>query len=723
MPNRRINMNDNIWRDKYGVCHVEGKEKKDVFGLMGYAHGRDRGMQLLLMRILGKGRASELLDSSDEVLEIDKFFRRMNWAGSTASEIDNLSPEAKEVTDEYCKGVNRAFSEKVPWEFKLFGYQPEPWCTEDIILISRMIGYLTLAQSQGEMERLLIEFVQAGMDEARLNELFPGILGGLDIDLIKKIELQERIVSPVSLWNLAAPVMMASNNWAVSGKKTVSGKPILANDPHLEVNRLPNVWYEIVLKTKDSYAMGGTMPGIPVLLIGKTPNLAWSATYTFMDGTDSWIEKCKDGKYMREPDQWIPFTEREEIIKRKKKDPVKIVFYENGHGVLEGDPNKEGYYITTAWAPSMSGAVTLNNITKLLDIKTVEQGMDIVSRIETSWNLILADSQGNIGYQMSGLMPKRREGISGFVPLPGWEEKNDWQGFEKPEDLPRCYNPECGYFVTSNQDLNEYGNVNPINVVMGPYRSDRIGKLLSEKNDITCEYMYQLHYDVFSTQAESFMKILAPLLPDTKQAEILRNWNLEYAADSEGAFLFDQFYKNLYLGVFGANGFGTEAVTYLDKHTGIFNDFYINFDRILLSEKSVWFGNRTREDIYIQAAEKALNTRPEKWGDDRKVIMKNILFDGKLPKFLGFDRGPITIIGSLATPHQGQIFESVGRQTSFAPSLRMVTDLSSDAIHTNLAGGPSDRRFSKWYCSDLENWISGKYKKLSPNDSEKCYKF
>ncbi|MBW2219558.1 MAG: penicillin acylase family protein, partial [Deltaproteobacteria bacterium] len=595
--------------------------------------------------------------------------------------------------------------------------------TEDIILISRMIGYLTLAQSQGEMERLLIEFVQAGMDEARLNELFPGILGGLDIDLIKKIELQERIVSPVSLWNLAAPVMMASNNWAVSGKKTVSGKPILANDPHLEVNRLPNVWYEIVLKTKDSYAMGGTMPGIPVLLIGKTPNLAWSATYTFMDGTDSWIEKCKDGKYMREPDQWIPFTEREEIIKRKKKDPVKIVFYENGHGVLEGDPNKEGYYITTAWAPSMSGAVTLNNITKLLDIKTVEQGMDIVSRIETSWNLILADSQGNIGYQMSGLMPKRREGISGFVPLPGWEEKNDWQGFEKPEDLPRCYNPECGYFVTSNQDLNEYGNVNPINVVMGPYRSDRIGKLLSEKNDITCEYMYQLHYDVFSTQAESFMKILAPLLPDTKQAEILRNWNLEYAADSEGAFLFDQFYKNLYLGVFGANGFGTEAVTYLDKHTGIFNDFYINFDRILLSEKSVWFGNRTREDIYIQAAEKALNTRPEKWGDDRKVIMKNILFDGKLPKFLGFDRGPITIIGSLATPHQGQIFESVGRQTSFAPSLRMVTDLSSDAIHTNLAGGPSDRRFSKWYCSDLENWISGKYKKLSPNDSEKCYKF
>lgn len=716
-----MSTSDKIWRDKHGVCHVEGKDKTEVFGLMGYAHGKDRGMQILLMRILGQGRASELLDSGDEVLEIDKFFRRMNWTGSTSAEIEKFSPEAKEVTDAYCKGVNRAFAEKIPWECKLLGYKPEPWCLEDTILISRMIGYLTLAQSQGEMERLFIEFVQAGMDEERLNELFPGILEGLDIDLIKKIKLQQRLVSPVSLWNTAAPLMMASNNWAVSGKKTASGKPILSNDPHLEVNRLPNVWYEMVLKTKDRYAMGGTMPGAPALLVGRNPDLAWSATYTFMDGTDSWIEKCKDGKYMRGHGEWTHFTEREEIIKRKKKDPVKAIFYENKHGILEGNPNQEGYYITTAWAPAFSGAVTLDSIIKMFDAKTVTEGMDLFGRVETSWNFILADKDGNIGYQMSGLMPKRREGVSGFVPLPGWEEKNDWQGFEKPEDLPRCYNPECGYFVTTNQNLNEYGKVDPINVGMGPYRSDRIGKLLSENNEITSEYMYKLHYDVYSMQAELFMKILGPLLPDTKQGKILKNWNLEYSADSEGAFLFDRFYKELYLEVFGQNGFGTEAVEHIDKHTGMFNDFYINFDRILLSENSLWFGTRTREDLYLQAAKNALKSQPEKWGNTRKVIMKNIFFDGKLPKFLGFDRGPITIIGSLATPHQGQIFESAGRQTTFAPGFRMVIDLSTDEMNTNMAGGPSDRRFSKWYCSDLENWISGKYKTIAVN-SEKKYK-
>ena len=712
---------DKIWRDKHGVCHIEGKDKTEVFNLMGYAHGKDRGMQILLMRILGQGRVSELLDSSDEALKIDKFFRRMNWTGSNSSEIENFSSETKEIGDAYCVGVNKAFAEKIPWECKLLRFKPEPWSLEDVILISRMIGYLTLAQSQGEMERLFIEFVQAGMDEKRLNELFPGILGGLDIDLIKKINLQERLVSPVSLWNTAAPLMMASNNWAISGKKTASGKPILSNDPHLEVNRLPNVWYEMILKTNDRYAMGGTMPGFPAMLVGRNPDLAWSATYTFMDGTDSWIEKCKDGKYMRAPGKWAHFIEREELIKRKKKDPVKVIFYENRHGILEGTPHKEGYYLTTAWASAFSGAVTLDSIIKMFDAKTVTEGMDLFGRVETSWNCILADKGGNIGYQMSGLMPKRREGISGFVPLPGWEEKNDWQGFESPEDLPRCYNPECGYFVTTNQNLNEYGKVDPINVGMGFYRSDRIGKLLSANNEITREDMYKLHYDVYSIQAELFMKILAPLLPDTKQGEILKNWNFEYSADSEGAFLFDRFYKDLYLEVFGKHGFGTDVVEHIDKHTGIFNDFYINFDRILLSENSVWFGNRTREDLYQQAAEKALKSQPEKWGNTRKVIMKNILFDGKLPKFLGFDRGPITLIGSLATPHQGQIFKSAGRQTTFAPGFRMVIDLSTDEMNTNMAGGPSDRRFSKWYFSDLENWISGKYKTITVN-SEIKYK-
>ncbi len=706
-----------IWRNRQGVAHVEGKDSADALSGMGYAHGKDRAMQLLLMRVLGQGRGSELLDAGDTMLQIDLFFRRMNWHANTAAEIEKFPARTLDLCTAYCDGVNTALSEKIPWEFKLLGYRPEPWRVEDIILLSRMMGYLTLAQSQGEMERLFIEMVQAGVDEQKLHDLFPGILGGLDIELIRQVRLEERIVNPASLWNTAAPLMMASNNWVISGKKTASGKPILANDPHLELNRLPSVWYEMVLKTPDGYALGATLPGAPGFPIGRNSKLAWGATYTFMDATDSWIENCKDGKYFREPDQWMAFHKRVETVLRKKKPPMEKVFYENDHGVLEGDPFTPGYYLTTAWAPAASGAISIINFLNLLTADTVEQGMRLLGAVETAWNFVLADSLGNIGYQMSGRMPKRREGVSGFVPLPGWKAENDWQGFEALEDLPRCINPECGFIVTANQDLNHLGRVKPLNAMMGSYRADRIAALLSsEENRITCEDMFKIHYDVYSLQAEAFMKILSPLLPDTPAGMILKQWDFTYTTDSKGAWLFERFYKALHHEVFGENGLGRAVVDHLDQQTGIFNDFYLNFDRVLLAENSAWFNGQTREAIYAETAEKALAVEPKKWGDCQKLMLTHILFDGRLPGWLGFDRGPVTLPGNRATIHQGQIYESAGRKTSFAPSYRMVTDLSTVAIHTNLAGGPSDRRFSKWYCSDLQNWKNKIYKRLCADD-------
>jgi penicillin amidase len=258
---------------------------------------------------------------------------------------------------------------------------------------------------------------------------------------------------------------------------------------------------------------------------------------------------------------------------------------------------------------------------------------------------------------------------------------------------------------------------------MGPYRSDRIAALLEQKNNLTCEECYAIHYDVYSVQAAAFMKILLPLLPDTPSAGILKDWNLQYTADSKGAWLFKRFYKALYQEVFGKNGLGEAVVSNLDQATGIFNDFYANFDRIMLSSSSAWFGGRSRDEIYSQSAAAALSVEPKTWGESQQLMLENIFFGGKLPRFLGFDRGPITIIGDLATPHQGQIYESAGRKTSFAPSYRMVTDMAFNELHTNMSGGPSDRRFSRWYCSDLANWTAGRYKRLRPDGTEKKQPF
>ncbi len=711
-----------IWRDEHGVQHVEADNESDLYWGQGYVHAADRGLQMLLMRLLGQGRASELLEASEDMLAVDIFFRRMNWAGQTELSNDILSPEARTSLESYCDGVNTAFAKRYPWELKLLGYRPEPWRIDDMLLISRMVGYLTLAQSQAEMERLLVEMIQNGVPQDKLVELFPGLLNGLDIDLAQQIKLSERIVPPHILWNIAVPRMMASNNWVVSGQKTASGKPILSNDPHLEVNRLPNIWCEIVLQTKDRYLMGGSMPGSPGILSGRNPDVAWGATYAFMDAIDSWIERCKDGRYYREPDDWLPFRERKERIIRKKKAPVEVTFYENEHGVLESDPNQEGYYLATRWTAAQSGATTFCQLLKMWNASTVEEGMDRLGKIETAWCFVLADRQGNIGFQMSGLLPKRREGISGVVPLPGWKKENDWNGFASHTKLPRVLNPEQGYFATANQDLNEYGKVRAINLPMGPYRAERIHQLLEQGENLTPSDMFRMHGDVYSLQAEQFMTILRPLLPDTKQGSILRDWDLSYTVDSEGAFLFEEFDTQLRREVFGKRGVGEGVIDYLSEETGIFIDFYPNFDRILLDEESVWFDGESRENLYRRVAAQALSVELQTWGKDRKVMLNHILFGGKLPAFLGFDRGPITMIGGRAIVHQGQIYRSANRITTFSPSFRIVSDLATDECYSNMAGGPSDRRFSKWYCSDLENWLTGKYKILAPQHCKNTIK-
>ncbi|MCP4666447.1 MAG: penicillin acylase family protein [Deltaproteobacteria bacterium] len=711
--------NVHIFRDENGIPHVEAENRRDLYWGQGYVHGRDRGMQVLLMRILGQGRACELLDSSDDTLAIDQFFRRMNWAGHTRAQEEALSDQGREYVAQYADGVTTALSDRCPWELRLLRYKPEPWSIHDTIMMSRMLGYLTLSQSQAEMERLFVEMVQAGIDRDRLEELFPGLLEGLDMDLVKKISLQERIVPAEALWNVAAPRMMASNNWVLSGGKTASGKPMVSNDPHLEVNRLPNVLSEIVLKVKDRYAMGGSLPGLPGILTGRTSDIAWGVTYAFMDTVDSWIEQCRDGKfYLEEGNKWVTFHERKETIKRKGKSPVETTFYENNHGVLDGDPYREGYYLATRWSADHSGALSLDNLLKMWEVQTAEEAMDTLGRAETAWSFVLADKSGDIGFQMSGLLPKRRKGVSGFAPLPGWDRANDWQGFVDHQDLPRSFNPEQGYFATANHDLNAYGKVSPINMPMGHYRAERICRILEKGEGFTAEDMFRMHFDVYSTQAESFMKILKPLLPDTDQGKILAKWDLCYDKDSRGAFLFEAFYRELYCEVFGRKGFGETICDHLEKETSTFVDFYLNFDRILLSETSAWFGEETREALYARVAARALDVPAQAWGDVRKFTMSHILFGGKLPSFLGFDRGPITGIGNRATIHQGQIYRSANRTTTFFPCFRIVSDLSTDECRTNLAGGPSDRRFSKWYISDLDNWLKGRYKTVSPHDAQ-----
>jgi penicillin amidase len=690
---------------------------------LGYCHAVDRGLQILFVRTLARGRASLELQATDELLVLDRFFRRMNFGADVAEELAALSPRARAAMEAYCRGIDLGFATAgTPWELRLLGAprQPEPWTFADVALTGKVVGYVSLAACQADMERWIVECVQQGVGRDRLDELFPGQLGGLDEEMLRRVRLEERIV-PEELWRVPGlPIAAASNSWVVAGSRTESGAPIACNDPHLQVNRLPAVWYEAVLRWRSDgsprYAMGATMPGAPGIVVGRTPELAWGVTYACMDCVDSWVEECRDGSYRRE-DGWRPFRAREETIERRRRPPVTLRFYENEHGTLEGDPHTPGFYLATRWScGERTGAGSLDAMAGILEARTAEQGRTLLAQVSnSSWSWLLADRGGSIAFQMSGKMPLRRLGVSGLVPLPGWDPANDWRGFARPEDLPRALDPPEGFLATANDDLNALGVLKPINLCVGPYRGERIRAVLSRPGAVSVEDMKALQFDIASTQAERFLAVLRPLLddaPSTVGARLLRDWDLRYEDVSRGASLFERFYRALFVEVFGGKPrLGLAVADHLLDETGLLGMYYGQFDRVLLSEKSGWFGGRSRSEVYRAALARALDGAGEArpYGEGRRIVLEHILLGGKLPRMLGLDRGPIGLRGCRATVHQGQILRDRGRTSASGPSYRYVTDLATDVLHSTLPGGPSDRPFSRWYANGLAGWRDGVY--------------
>jgi penicillin amidase len=323
---------------------------------------------------------------------------------------------------------------------------------------------------------------------------------------------------------------------------------------------------------------------------------------------------------------------------------------------------------------------------------------------------------------MSGLHPQRPPDWNGFNPAKGWDPHFDWQGFTDYKDLPRTLNPASGYIATANQDLNSLGKVSPINMPMGDYRARRIEQVLAANDAHDIESTRKLQLDVHSIQAGLFLDVLLPLLQQEsingKASRILSEWDQQYDLESRGAVLFEKFYTALRQEVFGQTGLGEDIVRHLAEQTGIFIDFYQNFDRVILNKKSCWYQEKTQEEAFVAAYKvTAASDEGKRWKDENAIPWVNQLLQGKLPAFMGFDTPPIPLPGGRATPQQGQIYKSGGRQTSFAPSVRLIADMSESVIHTCLAGGPSDNRFSKWYKTGIDAWKSGNYKILKPRKS------
>ncbi len=719
--------NFSLKRRESGITEVFSKSKNAMAYAQALCHCEDRFMQIFLLRIIGKGRICELLKDNEESLKIDIFMRQMDFYNSTLEDLEKLPIDVKNYFQSYADGVNHFLKKRgKTWEFKLLGVHLEPWTIQDSLMVIKIMSYIGLAQTQQDAEKFIIQSIREEINIEKLKSLFSPHLDGIEDDTLKNLKILEYfegLIPDEVKFNSLLPKMMASNNWIVSPKKSKTGSVIQCNDPHLEINRLPGIWYEQVLHMGDRNFQGVSMPGLPGIIMGRSDKVSFGFTYGFMDMVDYFIEDVSNENYLRDG-KYESFLMREEVILRKKNPEFQFNIYENECGTLETNPMdsaplKNGLYLNRAWTAKKSGAIgSALALYEMLESDDIYSMKKALSKISISCNWLLGDSEGNIAYQQSGLSPKRAS--SGLYPLRASDKLNHWDGMIEAENLSGLVNPAEGFLATANNDLKNYLNPKSpltINLPMGPYRVDRINQLLQEREKFSVQDFKEMQSDLYSLQAHHYMNELSPLLANDEVSETLKSWDYCYDKNSKGATVFEEFYHNLLEEVFTDDFFPTSPWKYIEKKSSILVDFYYFFDKVIIENNPLWFAKKSKMDCFKNALARTqklfLETRIQTWGEKRKVKMTNILFDGKLPNFLGFDYGPISIEGSRATIVQGALYESHGRISTFCPSMRFITDLAERKSYTVLAGGVSDRRFSKFYTSEIQDWLNFKYKEES----------
>ncbi len=717
-------------RDGNGVPHIAAEGWLDALYGLGYMHATDRRTQLLFARSVASGRGSEEIVPSRELIETDRFFRRIGLHRHLRDDVQALSASHLTQLQAYCEGVNHGLQAAGrSLAMRATGYAPRPWDPEAVILVGKLLSFGGLAISQLQNEQLLVNLIHAGVHEEGLRELFAPRLEGVDFEMLRQVKTVNQLSDEALELLTDLPRLAGSNAWAISPARSQSGHALLASDPHLEINRLPAIWYEAVLHWGDRYVMGATLPGCPLFAVARNNDVAWGVTYMKGDAIDYFVEdcrpayesssQCRQWQYRRGR-HWREFSHRQEVLNRKNGSSETLDFYENEQGVLEGNPHEHGpgLYLSIAWTGNFAGAG--NAVATWLDVIETRSARDAMDTVrdcpQPTLCWVFADREGHIGMQGSGRIPERGGNQLGLAPIPAWRRENHWRGWLSSELLPRVYDPPEGYIATANEEVNPHNTFLLCTQPLSDYRKRRIDDCLHALSKATLADMFRLQYDLVSKHADDLLKIILPHLPEGEIKTRLERWNRGYEPNSAEATLFQHLYRNVLIETFGhEQGIGWRRMLYLSSRAGFSLMLLTAADRLLAKEHSVWWHGRTKAEIIGRAYEMLREHVEQPWSEVNGFHFADRFFGNhRVGRMLGFKSSRQAMPGCHATPFQGHVMQTATRETTFAPSYHFVTDLGTDEAWTNLPGGPSENRFSRYYKSDVRRWQSGEYKKLTP---------
>ncbi|MFG1684876.1 penicillin acylase family protein [Nonomuraea sp. NPDC049269] len=769
--------NVEIYRDKAGIPQIYADSSEDLFMAQGFVHAQDRFWEMDFRRHVTSGRLSELFGKA--TLDNDKAIRTMGWRRVAEQELPELSESTRRYLDSYAKGVN-AWLQANPnasdrsLEYSVLkvqngAYRPEPWTAADSVAWLKAMAWDLRSNMEDEIDRAL---ALTKLPRERVEQLYPeypydshapivtrgtiaddrfderarlGARGTTTRGTTTRGQSVTGALAQAAKTLDAVPGTMSaadrdgigSNSWVVSGEHTASGKPLLANDPHLSA-QMPSVWYQVGLHCRKitescSYDVTGfSFSGLPGVIIGHTDKIAWGFTNLGPDVADLFLERVTGDTYLYKGES-VKLETRQEKIKVAGSGTVTLNVRSTRHGPLINEvigdvkPSDGANAVALQWTALTPGTTVdaifaMNAATDWPEFRAAASLFDVPAQ-----NLVYADTEGHIGYQAPGRIPVREKG-DGTWPVPGWTGEYDWRTAPIPYDqLPSVEDPADGYIVTANNAVIDPKRYRPLltkDWAYG-YRSQRILDRIKQeiaKGKVDAATMSKIQQDTYNGLAKDVVPALmrVPLAGPAVQArKLLQDWDGSQGVNSTPAAYFNAVWRHLLKLTFDDDLPAGARPSGGDRWYEVVKRLLDAPDDPFWDDTTTKGRTETRDDILQQALAAAYQEVADRlgtdlaawrWGDLHQLTLTNgsLGTSGIAPIEALFNRGPFEVPGSKDAPNATGWNVQRDYTVTSVPSMRMVVDLGDldKSGWINLTGA-SGHAFHDNYWDQAPLWAKG----------------
>ena len=743
-----------VTRDGHGIPTIDAASLDDLFFAQGYVTAQDRLWQMDVIRRFAAGEMAELL--GPDLLKHDREQRILGLRAASKHAEQGLSARDRSYFEAYTHGVNafiESHRDRLPVEFRILRYQPAPWTVEDCMLMgARMVQDLNHGTFERalEKEKILAKlgpeltadlYVNSSWRDhppsakpARIDQQRPDDedddednatdTGGAVANTIFEISPFAEIFALKRTGQIDDLMLVpGSNNWAVSGQHTVTGKPLLSNDMHLG-HQMPNLWYAVHLRSGNFDATGVVVPGMPFVIVGHNQHIAWGFTNVGPTVEDVYVESFNDAGQYRTPEGWRAPEHRSEVIHVKSKPDVTLDVVVTRHGpIISGLLPGETRKLALRW--------TLHDSLDdpFFDVDSAQNWSEFLKALSPwdapSQNAVYADVDGHIGYQATGHIPIRAAG-DGSLPVSGADNAHEWTGYVPFDKLPRVYDPPSGILATANGRITPKAYSYNLSTEWGsPWRTERIYRVLDSGKKFAPPDMLALETDIYSAFdrlcAERFVYALDHVKDVSARAaqarELLRDWDGRLTVESAAATIENRSRYELVrlllepkLGAASPSakqGDSEEEELTWKQYRWFMSSIWL--ENVLQKQPKRWLpANYASYDSLLTAAVEAAVRGPEapqdlnqwRWGKFSPIEIEHPILS-RIP-ILGKWSGP----GLIEQSGGGYTVKQVGR--SFGPSERFTANLADlDQSTLNLVTGEGGNFLSPYYMDQWKAWYEG----------------